>query len=184
MAARVKSGGAVKANQSQIISMIAKFSSVCKCGAFIEPGDTMSYDTKSRKSLCFDCVRRESQFKQEDKHATDEAAQLEEARCGALIDRFRTLRLSPRPVSVEVKEELTSLLCRFKNDFAGSESVRALIASSFKCKHAGAALSPIRTKYAASCIHCASAIFPGELVLYDHHARRIHCLLCDCMRGL
>jgi hypothetical protein len=183
VAAKVKMGGGVKAGQSQIISMTAKFSSVCKCGAFIEPGDSMSYDTLSRKSLCFDCVRRQSQFRQEEREVLDNASKLAETRCHALIDRFRTLRLSQRPLPAEVKDELKSVLCRLKNEFAGKEQVRALIASTFKCKHAGADLSPIRTKYGASCIHCASPILPGELVLYDHHVRRIHCLLCDCMRG-
>lgn len=184
MVAKTKLGGGVKAGQDQIISMIAKFSSVCKCGAFIEPGDSMSYDTVSRKSLCFDCVRREAQFRPIDRVAPNNEEQFVESKCHALVDRFRTLRLAPRPLTTEIREELKNVLCRLKNEFGGSEVARTVIAETFKCKHGGASLCPIKTKYAGSCIHCASPVLSGELVLYDHHVRRVHCILCDCMRGM
>ena len=179
----VRGKASVAAKAGQIVSMVAKFSSVCKCGAFIEPGDSMSYDTLSRKSLCYDCLRKQTEFaeKNADPNAVPEP---KDEKCHALIDRFRELRLTVRPLSVEVKGELHALLTRFKNEFAASEPVRAFVAEIAKCKHSGAEFCPIKAKYPGACIHCGSAVVVGDLVLYDHHVRRIHCLSCDCLRGL
>jgi len=175
----------------RVVAMVAKYSSVCKCGAFIEPGDTMSYDTLSRKSLCYDCIRRHNEFSSKASKQSSDAKQsdqgkatADEDRCHAYIDRFRELRLSQRPLHDSIKSELKELLVKFRNEFAGNEHVRAFISEIARCKHSGAEFCPIKTRYPGACIHCGGLSAVGELVLYDHHAKRVHCLICDCMRGL
>lgn len=197
-----------KASAGRIVSMVAKYSSVCKCGAFIETGDQMSYDTITRKSLCYDCLRKDLEFQKRGlsdregggnvakakaaisnvghpqvlNQATNELPPRDE--CHALIDRYRELRLAPRPVSENVKQELRALVTRFTIEFASSEPVRAFVAEISKCKHSGAEYCPIKAKFHSACIHCSTAVQVGQLVLYDHHARRLHCLMCDCLRGI
>lgn len=180
------------ATAGRVVAMVAKYSSVCKCGAFIEPGDTMSYDTLSRKSLCYDCIRRHNEFpskqSKEPGNGSKENSECKESadenRCHAFIDRFRELRLLPRPLSDSTKSELKLLLIKFRNEFASSEPVRAFVSEIARCKHSGAEFCPIKTRYPGACIHCGGVSSVGELVLYDHHVKRVHCLVCDCMRGL
>jgi hypothetical protein len=185
----VSKGNASGAMTGRIVSMVAKYSSVCKCGAFIEPGDCMSYDTLTRKSLCYDCLRRNTEFAAKgpatlENQPADSKGSAERDECYSLIDRFRELRLSPRPLSDSTKFELKNLLIRFINEYGKNEAVRAFVSEIAKCKHSGAEYCPIKAKFPSACIHCGTIVSVGQLVLYDHHVRRIHCLLCDCMRGL
>ncbi len=196
MAIKFGSNYSLRASSGNIVTMVAKFSSVCTCGALIEPGDAMSYDTVNRKSLCYVCVKRLSEFGATNVFnvlpTTDEAAtqggmsaiDSREAKCQSLIQRFRQLRAETLATTEQRKLEMTDILKCFKTEFTSSASVHSFIAEIAKCKHRGADCRALKTKFHGVCIHCGAANEAGELALYDHHTRRIHCLYCDCLRGL
>jgi hypothetical protein len=213
MSIKFGSGYPLHASSATIVTMVAKFSSVCKCGALIEPGDAMSYDTLNRKSLCYVCVKRLSDFGAPDvsnksamkgsnnvaksaassvnhddaDNATKNATKNEanpEAKCQRLIQKFRELRAETQITREQRKQEMIEILKCFKTEFTSSASVHTFIAEIAKCKHRGADCRALKTKFHGACIHCGAVNEAGELALYDHHARRIHCLYCDCLRGM
>jgi hypothetical protein len=166
--------------EGRIVVMVAKFSSNCCCGAFIERGDTMSYDTLMKKALCFECVRKSVEFGLPASAAkvSDDDSQ----KCSQALDRFRELRLHPRPYPDAVTEEMASLVCQFRHEFGGRELVRKFVEEIAKCSHKAATLSGVKARYPSACIHCGERVRVGDLILYDHHTRRAHCLNCDCLR--
>ncbi len=166
-----------------IVTMVAKYSSVCNCGALIERGDAMSYDTLSRKSLCYSCIKRHSEFG-DNQVANDlvaSARNLEREKCLSLIERFREIRGATHLELGKRRAEMFEILKRFKIEFRSNQDVHSFLSEIAKCKHRGATFCPLKTKFHGACIHCGAVSEAGELVLYDHHTRRIHCLFCDCM---
>jgi hypothetical protein len=186
MVIKVGSGYPSQPSSGNIVTMVAKFGSVCRCGALIEPGDAMSYDTLHRKSLCYVCVKRITEFGDNEvgEKMKLAATNLEQEKCQHLIERFRELRAATHLMRDQRTNEMFEILKRFKFEFTSAANVHTFIAEIAKCKHRGADCCPLKTKFHGACIHCGTVSEAGELVLYDHHTRRIHCLFCDCLRGL
>lgn len=161
-----------------ILTMTARYIGSCVCGALLEPGDMIKYDTASQKALCYECGRRRSELKES---VLKEVA--ESTDCEQLIDAYRRLMDLPQPLSDDVHLQMLSLMHRLVEDFAGIAEARQFIASVADCSDNDTDFVAIRSKYPGPCRHCGTVIKVGRLCLYDKNARILHCIACDCQKA-
>jgi hypothetical protein len=160
-----------------LLRMTARYIGSCLCGALIEPGDTIQYDTLDHMTLCCDCGRRRSEAKASNLQIVEQPSE-----CQQIIDSYRQLQALPSPLEDGIHSEMQSLLHRLVQDFSTISEARKFIASLADCIDDDPDFVAIRAKYKGPCAHCETVINAGQLCLYDRNSRRLHCIPCDCQK--
>jgi hypothetical protein len=163
--------------KGSFLRMTARYIGSCLCGALIEPGDIIQYDTLNHKTLCCDCGRKRSEAKENGALVVEEPPE-----CQQLIDSFRQLQALPSPVKSEIHSQMQSLLHRLVQEFATNSEARQFIVSLADCSDNDPDFVAIRARYKGPCAHCETVINAGQLCLYDRNGRRLHCIACDCQK--
>ncbi len=179
-----------KKNKRVILAITARYVGACPCGALIDVGNTIHYDTIHHKAYCFNCGRIRANLRE---GALAHNERLEESRmafeCQPLIDDYRRLKLSESSLEANTRTQLRGILNIFQMSYATNPEVRSVVTAFINCKDSGTAfaqdqivhdLIAIAAKYKGSCVHCLQPIDVGRLSLYDRSSKRLHCLLCDC----
>ncbi len=168
-----------KANSpSTILKITARYIGACPCGALIEPGDDIQYDTSNHQACCYQCGRERS----ESGATTLPKPQLPAAAQDS-IDRFRMLRALAGPPSAEIEREMRAILDKFDCEYSMHNLVRQFIGEVADCSDNNADFVAIKAKYRGFCRHCQNPILESQLCLYDRESRRLHCLRCDCLKS-
>jgi hypothetical protein len=161
--------------KGSFLRMTARYIGSCLCGALIEPGDTIQYDTLNHKTLCCDCGRKRSEAKASGVLLVEEPPE-----CQQLIDSYRQLQARPSPVNDDIHSQMQSLVHRLVQEFSTNSEARQFIVSLADCSDNDPDFVAIRARYKGPCAHCETVINAGQLCLYDRNGRRLHCIACDC----
>jgi hypothetical protein len=173
-----------------MLVITARYVGACPCGALIDVGNTIHYDTINHKAYCFNCGRvranlRESALVHNERQEESKMA----FECQPLIEDFRRLKLSEDALEANTRTKLIGILNMFQMNYATNPEVRSIVTAFIDCKHSATDVTKgqtvhdliaIAAKYKGSCVHCLQTIDVGRLCLYDRSSKRLHCLLCDC----
>ncbi|MDR3613917.1 MAG: hypothetical protein P4L53_10125 [Candidatus Obscuribacterales bacterium] len=179
-----------KKNKRVLLAITARYVGACPCGALIDVGNTIHYDTINHKAYCFNCGRIRANLRES---ALSHNERLEESRmafeCQPLIEDYRRLKLSDSALETHTRTQLKGILNIFQMSYATNPEVRSIVTAFINCKDSVTALSQgqmvhdfiaIAAKYKGVCVHCLQPIEAGRLCLYERSSKRLHCLLCDC----
>jgi hypothetical protein len=179
-----------KKDKRVMLAIKARYVGACPCGALIDVGNTIHYDTINHKAYCFNCGRVRASLRES---ALAHNEQLEQSKmafeCQPLIDDYRRLKLSESAPDANTRAQLRGILNIFQMSYAANPEVRSTITAFIDCKDSGNEFSQgqivhdliaIAAKYRGACVHCLQPIDAGRLCLYDRSSKRLHCLQCDC----
>jgi hypothetical protein len=179
-----------KKNKRVMLAITARYVGVCPCGALIDVGSTIHYDTVNHKAYCFNCGRMRANLRESAlAHNEHQEASRMSFECQPLIDDYRRLKLSESAANSSTRTQLRGILNIFQMSYAANPEVRSAVTAFIDCKDGGNEFSQIEVvhdliaiaaKYKGACIHCLQPIDAGRLCLYDRSSKRLHCLLCDC----
>lgn len=173
-----------------MLAIKARYVGACPCGALIDVGNTIHYDTKNHKVYCFDCGRVRASLRES---VLIQNEQIEKTKmsneCQPLIDDYRRLKELPGITDTAALAEIRGILNIFQMNHAINPEVRSVVTSFIDCKDSTMNLASgqivhdliaIAAKYKGVCLHCQQTVNAGNLCLYDRSSKRLHCLLCDC----
>jgi len=179
-----------KKGKRVMLAIKARYVGACPCGALIDVGNTIHFDTVNHKAYCFNCGRVRANLRES---ALARNEQLEESKmafeCQPLIDDYRRLKLSEGSLDPSARAQLRGILNILQMSYAANPEVRSVVTAFIDCKDSGNEFSQgrvvhdliaIAAKYKGTCVHCLQPIDAGRLCLYDRSSKRLHCLLCDC----
>jgi hypothetical protein len=179
-----------KKDKRVMLAIKARYVGACPCGALIDVGSTIHYDTVNHKAYCFNCGRVRANLRES---ALAHNERLEESKmafeCQPLIDDYRRLKLDANTTDASARAQLRDILNIFQTSYAANPEVRSVVTAFIDCKDGGKEFSQVQVvhdliaiaaKYKGACVHCLQTIDAGRLCLYDRSSKRLHCLLCDC----
>lgn len=171
---RLRSKVAKRGRYGEFRCMQARYKGTCKCGALIQPGDKMHFDTKTHMALCYQCGRQRFELALQGLSLVETPNE-----CDQLIDRLKRLKALPATRDENVTSEIVAITDRLRIEFKTHRSVRRLFSELQKCGDNVRDMIAISAKFSGYCFHCGSEVGEGELAFYNRQGRRLHCLNCD-----
>ena len=179
-----------KKEKRVMLAMVARYVGACPCGALIDAGNTIHYDTVNHKAYCFHCGRVRASLRESVLTHNDRIVESKMAfECQPLIDDYRRLKLATEDFDLDAIAQVRGILNVFQMSYATNPEVRSVVTQFIDCRNSRTEFSKakivhdliaISAKYKGNCIHCEQPIEAGRLCLYDRSSKRLHCLLCDC----
>lgn len=94
------------------------------------------------------------------------------------IDRFKQLKMLPRPLSMSANSELLQLISRLKNEFAGRLEVEKFCLELGRRRFPVANFSVVTAEKKSRCALCDRELIPNERVLYTERIKESICFGC------